>query len=320
MRKYHYILELAEDLDEEYHTFVMDRGYSTIALFEILMERKIYSVGTVKKYKNLPIEIRNAKPQKNSNRSGTRRMGQENDEDTNDDDEMRSINSEVSLDSERTLEPDEAKEDYLISVSAIPAVLVSAIPADDSSDMGLEKGQWIWMAKSINSDHNLICIAWHDSGICLAMSTRHSNAGSHVYRRVKGSAGRIKRSCPELIEFYNDFMGGVDRADALRSHLTSIRRCKKWWHALWHYIIDTAFMNSFILSTEAGIGAKDRSIFLHDLVCELIGDSAEHHRRKPVVSFDPPLPHYPAKDQGDRKKRRNCIVCYQVSSEEVRTM
>jgi hypothetical protein len=28
-------------------------------------------------------------------------------------DEMRSINSEVSLDSERTLEPDEAKEDYL---------------------------------------------------------------------------------------------------------------------------------------------------------------------------------------------------------------
>jgi hypothetical protein len=85
MRKYHYILELAEDLDEEYHTFVMDRGYSTIALFEILMERKIYSVGTVKKYKNLPIEIRNAKPQKNSNRSGTRRMGQENDEDTNDD-------------------------------------------------------------------------------------------------------------------------------------------------------------------------------------------------------------------------------------------
>jgi hypothetical protein len=62
MAKYHYILQLVDDLKDDYHTLEMDRGYSTLDLFGTLMKRKIYAVGTIKKYKNLPSLIRNAKP------------------------------------------------------------------------------------------------------------------------------------------------------------------------------------------------------------------------------------------------------------------
>ncbi len=82
---------------------------------------------------------------------------------------------------------------------------------------GLKKGQWTWL---VNKDIPAILTAWNNLGICLALSTRHSAVGSVVEGKVKGIVGRISRTCPELIKYYNDTMGGVDRADALRSHLT----------------------------------------------------------------------------------------------------
>ena len=124
---------------------------------------------------------------------------------------------------------------------------------------GLRKGEWLWLAKCLSPVQTMILTAWHDSGMCLALSTRHDNSSSIVQRKMKGVSGRIERTCPELMDFYNRWMGGVDRADSLRAHLTTIRRCKKWWHALWHYMLDTAFINSMILYEGSGFETKDRT-------------------------------------------------------------
>ncbi len=303
----------------------MDRGYSTIDLFKIMLQKKIYAVGTIKKYKNLPSVIRKAKPLKG------RGTGANDEELADDDDEdTLTVDSEYSVDpvSEQQTADEECKGeiDFITALvissattlqTADNAFLISSAPplisgssstsTSNNNDLGTHKGQWIWMAKSLDRDHKLIATAWHDSGICLALSTRHGNEGSRVLRRAKGFQNRIERTCPELIDFYNSWMGGVDRADSLRAHLTTIRRCKKWWHALWHYVIDTAFMNSAILAEKCGFVIKDRSAFLHELICELVNDNgARSSRRTRSLIFDPPLPHY----QNRFDKRGNCIVCY----------
>jgi hypothetical protein len=53
-KKFQYVLQLADELKETYHTLVMDRAYSTLDLFSQLLDKKIYAVGTIKKYKNIP--------------------------------------------------------------------------------------------------------------------------------------------------------------------------------------------------------------------------------------------------------------------------
>jgi hypothetical protein len=304
LAKYHYVLQLVDDLKDDYHTLVMDRGYSTLDLFGTLMKRKIYAVGTIKKYKNLPSLIRNAKPFRMSRSKALRKKsGNEVEEaDESDSASVASAESEEQTESEF--------EDNIISIDAVSAPSAILKPAA-SDDVGLKKGQWLWMVKKLDSPHHLLSIAWHDSGICLALSTKHTNAGSVVERKVKGSSDPVLRTCPELIEFYNKYMGGVDRADSLRAHLTTIRRCKKWWHALWHFILDTAFINSTILSNESGFKIQDRAAHLHDLIRELIGDSqTAFQKRRPRIQFDPPLPHYSAETPNPTTQRGACKVCY----------
>jgi len=91
-----------------------------------------------------------------------------------------------------------------------------------------------------------IC-AWRDSGICLCISTRHHVEDGFVLRRVSGNRERIVRDCPKLIQDYNSFMGGVDRADALRAHLSTMRKVQKCWNSLMYWILDTALINCQIL-------------------------------------------------------------------------
>ena len=144
--------------------------------------------------------------------------------------------------------------------------------SEDVLSCGLKKGEWTWLS---NVDIPATLIAWHDSGICIAISTRHSLVGTTVLRKAKGNVDRISRTCPELIKYYNEHMGGVDRADSLRAHLTTIRRCRKWWHSVWYWALDTALINAKILYDEhfPERKFKDRSDFMHAIVEGLFADA-----------------------------------------------
>lgn len=225
----------------------------------------------------------------------------------------RKSNKPDSSDSEDDASWDEGES----SKNAKPDVQVTANRKRERNDTetkatesktGLKKGEWIWLMK--DNPPTQIC-AWHDSGMCLTLSTRHHVQGGQVQRRMSGVKGKITRECPQMIVDYNRYMGGVDRADALRAHLTVIRRCKKWWHALMYWIFDTALINSQILY-ESSFGKVDRHDFLHAIVDQLTDNSGTKAEEEPIK-----VSNNLKKSQGsfwghwpnEFEKRSNCIVC-----------
>jgi hypothetical protein len=278
------ILDLVSGKNLESRTIVMDRGYVTLGLVESLVNSGFHAVGTIKKYSNIPKQIRNIPKFKESSRTRRQR-----DRDSNEVEEEES-------DDDTTEAQDEITEEKKDEVAEEVDVL----------DRGLKKGEWIWLA---NVKIPAILVAWHDSGICLAISTRHGVDGSTVQRKAKGHVEKIIRTCPELIKYYNEKMGGVDRADSLRAHLTTIRRCRKWWHSVWYWILDTALINSKILHDESFPENKvaDRADFLHSIVEGLFIDAGVESHSKTRT------PHYlvkpPRENDAERARSGVCVSC-----------
>lgn len=54
--------------------------------------------------------------------------------------------------------------------------------------------------------------------------------------------------CPTVVNDYNKYMGGVDKADQLRALYNINRKSKKWWHRLFWGVIDIIFVNSFVIN------------------------------------------------------------------------
>jgi hypothetical protein len=81
-------------------------------------------------------------------------------------------------------------------------------------------------------------------------------------------------------------MNGVDRADQLRSYYnTQRRKCYKTWKPLWHFLLDVATTNSYLLGTRPPPGEpkrcpKSHAQFLKDLASGLF----RHSKRAPKIS------------------------------------
>jgi hypothetical protein len=110
-------------------------------------------------------------------------------------------------------------------------------------------------------------------------------------------------------------MGGVDRADSLRAHLTTIRRCRKWWHSIWYWILDTALINSKILHDEAFPEKKaaDRADFIHSIVEGLFIDAGVEIHSKTRT------PHYLIKAPRENQERTRSGVCVSCNTGRVVT-
>lgn len=57
-------------------------------------------------------------------------------------------------------------------------------------------------------------------------------------------------TCPQVVQDYNRFMGGVDHADQLRTSYGVNRKSKKWWHRMFWGILDIMFVNAFVIYKE----------------------------------------------------------------------
>jgi hypothetical protein len=54
---------------------------------------------------------------------------------------------------------------------------------------------------------------------------------------------------PKFVDDYNHYIGYVDQADQLQDTNSGLRRIKRGgWHALWNFIFNVTFVNSFLLS------------------------------------------------------------------------
>lgn len=91
-----------------------------------------------------------------------------------------------------------------------------------------------------------IIFKWQDSKEVLLLSNCHKNVIKTADRKQKD--GSIKTfDCPEAIVFYNEMMGGVDKADQYSTTYEINRKSNKWWKRVFHRLLMVAVSNSWIV-------------------------------------------------------------------------
>jgi hypothetical protein len=64
---------------------------------------------------------------------------------------------------------------------------------------------------------------------------------------MKGRTDKVELPCPLPFAEYNMNMGAIDDFDCLLSFLSVRLRSRKWWHAIFYFLIDTATINALHL-------------------------------------------------------------------------
>jgi hypothetical protein len=138
---------------------------------------------------------------------------------------------------------------------------------------------------------------------------------------------------PKVAADYNNNMGAVDQADALRASASAHRKSVKWWHAVWYWIMDVARINAMIIYNcimkQRKVPTLSAVAFAEALIQEMLvqggaGDAAARSRtaegfrnkrvRVEIGAAMPPLrltqrgKHWPKELPG--KKRLRCKLCY----------
>lgn len=93
------------------------------------------------------------------------------------------------------------------------------------------------------------CFKWMDNRSVLFISNYHGSEETTIKRKQPDGTSNMF-SCPQVVKDYNTFMGGVDRADHLRSLYNVDRKARKWWHRLFWGFLDIAFVNAYVIYCE----------------------------------------------------------------------
>ena len=97
--------------------------------------------------------------------------------------------------------------------------------------------------------------AWMDQKAIMVMfSNAQPSATASVLWRLKDHT-RTPISCPEAVQLYNKYMGGVDREDQLHGYYACRTKSRKFYRYIFYFIFDVAitmptfFRRTFALST-----------------------------------------------------------------------
>ena len=171
------------------------------------------------------------------------------------------------------------------------------------------------------------CVVWKDNR-CVPFINTISPPGQEetVLRRLKdGSRQSVK--CPTTVKLYNQFMGGVDMADARRKSYSCSRRSRRWWLRLFYFLVDLSVTNSYILAQESPLfpkmGLKE---YILSLAEELLAKHNSRKRPGRILLDAPPSArfcerHFPSKCETPRScrycsnsstgpgRKRTCFTC-----------
>ena len=93
--------------------------------------------------------------------------------------------------------------------------------------------------KSLTATH------WYDNRDVYALSTAVDDTVVQVRRRVENEV--IDVTCPEIIQDYNSFMGGVDICDQYMCYYSLGRKSMKWWRRIFWRLHDIAITNAYVI-------------------------------------------------------------------------
>lgn len=119
------------------------------------------------------------------------------------------------------------------------------------------------------SNRGLIACKWMDSKEVFVMSNFHSAAVGNTLRKMKDGS-RKEFTCPEMICYYNETMGGVDLSDQKVMIYDYNRRSKKWWIKVFQRLLMFAVINGWVVHQELAGRKTKLKEFIIPLADQLI--------------------------------------------------
>lgn len=111
----------------------------------------------------------------------------------------------------------------------------------------LNKGQCVFRESSTG----LMYAKWHDTKEVIVVSNCHSSGISTIEKKLKNGQ-KANVDCPEMIKFYRQIMGGVDRADQIAGQYELDRKSTKWWKKVFYRLLMMSIGNSWVISSQLG--------------------------------------------------------------------
>ena len=155
---------------------------------------------------------------------------------------------------------------------------------------------------------NIVFTKWyHKRDVAvLATNVSQGEASRTVQRKEKRKEIEIVK--PRVSDVYTANMGGVDRADQLRSYYYVGRQSRKWYKYLFGFSFNLAACNTYILESESCV-KHAQDLFRLELGKRLIGNF--NSRKQPASDALPlvsraPLTHISTKIEG---RKRQCVNC-----------
>ena len=182
--------------------------------------------------------------------------------------------------------------------------------------------------KCLQVDEVTTAIQWKDKRVVSMLTTIHSDDVVVVQRRSRvAPSGREEVKNPVAITEYNQYMGGVDRADQLLSYYGYSHRTIKWWKRGFFFSFDMAVVNAYLLYLGKHPNRRGRltyerfRITLAKEMLESAGISVDHTNEQPTPGphVNPRQPiarlqerHFPTtigRTKSDRPMQNDCHVC-----------
>ena len=164
----------------------------------------------------------------------------------------------------------------------------------------------------------MTALKWRDKRQVTMLSTIHDTTMVTKRRRSRLAPGGVEEvQKPLMIDRYNMYMGGVDKADQLLAYYGFAHRTVKWWRRAFFHLLDNAIVNAYILyriSTQAG-RKLDHKHFRIELAKQLLGSTpspAPHHFSALHPQARLTERHFPEKIppcSSGRASQPVCVVC-----------
>lgn len=165
------------------------------------------------------------------------------------------------------------------------------------------------------SNTGLLCTKWQDTKDVMILSNCHKPDLTTITKKNRGGEQETVE-CPEVVAFYRQKMGGVDRADQLIGLYQHDRKSTKWWKKVFYTCLTMSAVNAWIMYNDLR-REKDKISFLSflvDLAEELITEGLRTTSKPPPKRGPPskkrklfgvtPL-HLPVEGE----TRRRCARC-----------
>lgn len=146
--------------------------------------------------------------------------------------------------------------------------LGSSCPLPKKKELKKKPRGWYDYRKTNNS--NIIICSWNDSSAVNVASNVHSvEPARSITRWSRKTNENIAVKQPNLINNYNKYMGGVDRADQNISLYRVSIRGKKWYYPIFTHCIDLAEHNAWQLHKSLG-GKLDHLSFRRRIATSIL--------------------------------------------------